>query len=249
MLSATHYTKHQGKPVSPKFRVSRRSLLQSCGVLAASGFSSNALAQQAFQPRAPAHHRFLLGSRDILVLNDGHLVIPTAMLAGNIPQAEAESFLAIRSVDTERVHFHINVALVKTGNDYVLIDAGSGGTWESTAGKLADSLDAADIKPEQIGTVVLTHAHPDHIWGLIDELDDSLRFPRAQYVVAAREFDFWTSGKAAKLTGPIEGIAAGARRVFKRIEFARSASGPVMKSRPGSSPSTPLATHQAISRC
>jgi glyoxylase-like metal-dependent hydrolase (beta-lactamase superfamily II) len=65
---------------------------------------------------------------------------------------------------------------------------------------------------------VLTHAHPDHIWGLIDELDSSLRFPRAQYLVAAREFDFWTLGEAAKLTGPVEGIAAGARRVFRAIE-------------------------------
>ncbi len=160
----------------------------------------------------------MLGSRDIFVLSDGHLVIPTTMLAGNIPQAEVKSFLATRAVDTERIHFHINVALVKTGNDYVLIDAGSGGTWEPTAGKLADSLEAAGINPDQIGTVVLTHAHPDHIWGLIDELDDSLRFPRAQYMVAAREFDFWTSGEAANLAGPIEGIAAGARRVFKAIE-------------------------------
>ena len=49
-----------------------------------------------------------------------------------------------------------------------------------TAGKLADSLDEAGVKPEQIGKVVLTHAHPDHIWGLIDELDNSLRYPRAQ---------------------------------------------------------------------
>ena len=37
-------------------------------------------------------------------------------------------------------------------------------------------------------------------------------------MVAAREFDFWTSDEAAKLRGPIEGIAAGARRVFKAIE-------------------------------
>jgi glyoxylase-like metal-dependent hydrolase (beta-lactamase superfamily II) len=187
--------------------------------LSASQLGVKALARQAArEPRGAAHHHFSLGSCDIFVLSDGHLVVPTGMLAGNVPEAEVRSFLTTRAIDTERVHFHINVALVKTGNDYVLIDAGSGGTWEPTAGKLADTLEAAGIKPEQIGKVVLTHAHPDHIWGLIDELDDSLRFPRAQYVVAAREFDFWTLGEAAKLTGPVEGIAAGARRVFKTIE-------------------------------
>jgi glyoxylase-like metal-dependent hydrolase (beta-lactamase superfamily II) len=203
---------------------SRRLMLQSgtaaaAYALGASQLGVKALARQAArEPRGAAHHHFSLGSRDIFVLSDGHLVVPTSMLAGNVPEAEVRSFLTTRAIDTERVHFHINVALVKTGNDYVLIDAGSGGTWEPTAGKLADTLEAAGIKPEQIGKVVLTHAHPDHIWGLIDELDDSLRFPRAQYVVAAREFDFWTLGEAAKLTGPVEGIAAGARRVFKTIE-------------------------------
>ena len=197
--------------------------MQSGGAAAACAFGTatlgvTALAQgAASQPRGAAHHRLSLGSREVIVLSDGHMVVPTGALAVNIPQAELTTFLAGRATGPDRVHFHINVALVKTGNDYVLIDAGSGGTWEPTAGKLADSLEAAGVKPEQIGKVVLTHAHPDHIWGLVDELDDSLRFPRAEYVVAARELDFWTSGEAAKLTGPIEGIAAGARRVFKAI--------------------------------
>ena len=205
-------------------RIDRRSMLQSGGAAAAYGLGisqlgATAVAQNAeTEPRGVAHHRFSLGSREVIVLSDGHLVVPTSMLAGNVPQAEMKSFLASKALGPDRVYFHINVALVKVASDYVLIDAGSGGTWEPTAGKLADSLEAAGIKPEQIAKVVLTHAHPDHIWGLIDELDDSLRFPRAQYLVAAREFDFWTSDEAAKLRGPVEGIAAGARRVFKAIE-------------------------------
>jgi len=205
-------------------RYSRRLILQSgtavaADALCASQLGAGALAQDTSRDLpGVAHHRFSLGARDIFVLSDGHLVVPTSMLAGNVPQTELRSFLATSRVGPERVHFHINVALVKSGNEYVLIDAGSGGTWEQTAGRLADSLEAASISPAQIGRVVLTHAHPDHIWGLIDELDDSLRFPRAQYVVPAREFEFWTSSEVARLTGPVEGIAAGARRVFKRIE-------------------------------
>jgi glyoxylase-like metal-dependent hydrolase (beta-lactamase superfamily II) len=201
-------------------RFSRRAVLQSgAAAVATARLGAPALAQSAGDaPRGAAHHPISLGARQIVVLSDGHLVVPANILATNVPPAEMKAFLASRAVGPDRVNFHINVALVKTGDDYVLIDAGSGGTWEPTAGKLADSLAAAGVEPGQIGKVVLTHAHPDHIWGLVDELDDSLRFPRAQYVVAAREFDFWTSGEAAKLTGPIEGIAAGARRVFKAIE-------------------------------
>lgn len=199
---------------------SRRRLLQHGAAAALAhgtgGLGLAASAQEA-KPHAAAVHRFALGSREIIVLSDGHLEVPALSLAGNIPEPDLKSFLAARTLGPERVKFHINVALVKTGSDYVLIDAGSGGTWEPTAGKLADSLEAAGIKPEEIGRIVLTHAHPDHIWGLVDELDDSLRFPRAEYAVTAREIDFWTMGEAQRLTGPVEGIAAGARRVFGRI--------------------------------
>ena len=202
----------------------RRSLLRSGAAGVACALSASPLGIQA-QAQAPArepggaaHRHFSFGAHDIFVLSDGHLVVPSSALAPNVADAEVKPFLAARGLGPDRVHFHINVALVRTGSDYVLIDAGSGGTWESTAGKLADSLEAVGIKPDEIGKVVLTHAHPDHIWGLIDELDNSLRFPRAHYVVSAREFDFWTLGEAAKLTGPIEGIAAGARRVFRAIE-------------------------------
>jgi len=188
-----------------------------CGALAAGGVGGKASAQE-LQPFAPAHRRLSLGTHELIVLSDGHLVVPSQMLATNVLTSEVKGFLGERGLGPDRVNFNINVALLKVGDEHILIDAGSGGTWEPTAGRLADSLDAAGIAPETIGKVVLTHAHPDHLWGLIDELDNSLRFPRAQYLVSAREFEFWTAGEAGRLRGPVEGIAAGAKRVFKAIE-------------------------------
>src|SRR5215468_11824406 len=113
-------------------RYSRRLILQSgtavaADALCASQLGAGALAQDTSRDLpGVAHHRFSLGARDIFVLSDGHLVVPTSMLAGNVPQTELRSFLATSRVGPERVHFHINVALVKSGNEYVLIDAGSG---------------------------------------------------------------------------------------------------------------------------
>jgi glyoxylase-like metal-dependent hydrolase (beta-lactamase superfamily II) len=197
--------------------ISRRALLRAGGGLAASALAGASWAQQVGEPPAPGQHRFVFAGQELVVLSDGHLVVPARMLAGNVATAEVASYLASHGLGPHRVNFHINVALIQIANEYVLIDAGAGGTWEPTAGRLADSLEVAGIKPEAIGKVVVTHAHPDHIWGLIDELDDSLRFPNAQYLVSAREFEFWTSAEAARLSGPIEGIAAGARRVLRAI--------------------------------
>ncbi len=201
--------------------ITRRAMLRS-GAAAACTFAallrnSGADAQQA-PPRAAAHHRFALGQREVIVLSDGHLEFPAGFLAVNVLESDVRTFLASRNLGPDRIQFHINVALIRTGDDYTLIDAGSGGTWEPTAGKLADSLEAAGIGPDRIGTVGVTHAHPDHLWGLIDDFDDSLRFPRARYLVPAREFDFWTGSEVSRMVGPIEGIAVGARRVFRKIE-------------------------------
>jgi glyoxylase-like metal-dependent hydrolase (beta-lactamase superfamily II) len=199
------------------FALSRRLFLASGGAFIGSGLSGAAAAPDAAAP-APASFRLALGAHELIVLSDGHLVVPTAMLARNVGGSELAAYLASVGFGRERVHFHINVALIRAGDEHILIDAGSGGTWEPTAGRLVDSLEAAGIAPAAIGKVVITHAHPDHLWGLIDELDNSLRFPRAEYLVAAREWEFWTGKEAARLQGPVEGIAAGAKRVFKAIE-------------------------------
>jgi len=37
---------------------------------------------------------------------------------------------------------------------------------QPTAGRLLQNLAAAEIKPEEVDTVLITHAHPDHLWGV-----------------------------------------------------------------------------------
>jgi len=205
--------------MEPPMRRSRREVLRQ-----GAGLALFAALQSIRQPTALAQgtagaaaRRLAFGASELVVLSDGHMVVPADMLAPSVPQAELRAFLTASGVRTDRVDFHINVALVRAGDEYVLIDAGAGLNWEATAGRLPESMEQAGVKPEQIGTVIVTHAHPDHLWGLIDEFDDSLRFPKARVVMSDREFTFWMD-EAANLKGPIEGIAAGARRVLKAIE-------------------------------
>jgi glyoxylase-like metal-dependent hydrolase (beta-lactamase superfamily II) len=55
----------------------------------------------------------------------------------------------------------------------------------------AEALPALGIDPADVSTIVVTHAHWDHI-GNIGQ------FPRAELVLAEAEYDFWTSPLAAR---------------------------------------------------
>jgi glyoxylase-like metal-dependent hydrolase (beta-lactamase superfamily II) len=73
----------------------------------------------------------------------------------------------------------------------VLIDAGSRGRMQPTAGRLLQNLAAAEIKPEEVDAALITHAHPDHLWGVTNASDTERTFPNAEYVIGESELNFW----------------------------------------------------------
>ncbi len=72
-----------------------------------------------------------------------------------------------------------------TGDHKVLIDTGAGNL-RPTTGKLIPNLQAERILPEDIDTVILTHAHPDHVGGNVDS-EGRPAFPNARYVMWKEE--------------------------------------------------------------
>ena len=79
--------------------------------------------------------------------------------------------------------------LIDTDQHRVLVDTGEGNL-EPTTGKLIPNLRAEGIAPDDIDTVILTHAHPDHIGGNIDDKGRPA-FPNARYVISRDEWNFW----------------------------------------------------------
>src|SRR5690349_11345968 len=135
--------------------INRRSVLRSAAVLALSGLATTrgGLIAPAWAQSA-RYHRISVGACEVTILSDGHMVVPTSMLAGNTPAADLTAFLAARALGPDRVHFHLNVASIRVAGEFILIDTGAGGTWEATAGLLPDSLQQAGIQPGQIGKIV-----------------------------------------------------------------------------------------------
>ena len=165
---------------------------------------------------APTSHTFRLGEFEISVFSDGHLTIPTRFLASNVSEAEIKAWLG-QSADL--VTPPTNVTLVRTPTELILIDVGSGPHFMPGAGQLAENLQTAGIDRKAVTKVVFTHAHPDHIWGTLDDFDDEPMFPNASYVISAAEWNFWMAEDvASRLPENRQNFAPGAKRNLSRIK-------------------------------
>jgi glyoxylase-like metal-dependent hydrolase (beta-lactamase superfamily II) len=161
-------------------------------------------------------HKLKVGEFEITVLSDGYLTVPTRFLARNASEAEIVSAIG---VGTAAITPPCNVTLVRTPTETILVDVGSGSHFMPGAGKLAENMEAAGIDRHSISKVVFTHAHPDHLWGVLDDFDDTPMFPGASYLISSAELNFWLARDAtSRLPEDRQNFAAGARRNLEMIK-------------------------------
>ncbi len=132
---------------------------------------------------------FSVGDIQCIAINDGTFSYPTDWFFSNVPQEQLEGSLRDHDLPLNQVVSPYTCLVVKTGKHTVLIDTGADGL-APTTGELLKNLKAEGITPEEITTVVLTHAHPDHIGGVLDT-NSKPAFPNARYVMSRTEWNFW----------------------------------------------------------
>ncbi|WP_244497427.1 MBL fold metallo-hydrolase [Ensifer sp. Root142] len=144
----------------------------------------------------PSRYALRIGEIEVLVVSDGVLPLPTKMLGHNADPAVRAAWLDDMFLPQDAFDWSLNVVVVRSGSQTILIDAGLGLDPDLNlprAGQLVKRLEAAGIDLASVTDVVLTHMHMDHVGGLlVDGVKDRLR-PDLRIHVAAAEVKFWES--------------------------------------------------------
>ena len=106
------------------------------------------------------------GHYDVIPLLDGVFEAPLDVIIH--ATGEAARRRLIDNWGEKAIRIDVNCFALRGPNGISLIDAGSGNAWGAALGKAREAMREADILPEQIDRVLLTHIHGDHALGLLD---------------------------------------------------------------------------------
>ncbi|QPH53016.1 MBL fold metallo-hydrolase [Pontivivens ytuae] len=137
-----------------------------------------------------AVQRFTVGGITVTALSDGYLQLDASLLNG-ADEARLQQALTDAYLDPSRFLAAVNAFLVESGENTVLIDAGTGTAMGPNLGQLDTHLQTAGVAAGDITHVLCTHLHPDHVGGAVD--DGAASFLNAELVVAQEDLDFWTN--------------------------------------------------------
>lgn len=143
-------------------------------------------------------HRFKVGDFEITAVSDGQLPLQPSSGFDGAPVAEIDGLLAESFLPNDRLMLGQNCLVVNTGARLALIDTGMGDSmgeashmFGPSTGHMVENLRAAGFDPADIDVVILTHAHADHSWGLVDAEGRAV-FPNAELALSEDELRYWT---------------------------------------------------------
>jgi glyoxylase-like metal-dependent hydrolase (beta-lactamase superfamily II) len=167
----------------------------------------------------PSRYALRIGEIDVLVVSDGVLPLPTTMLGYNAEPAVRAAWMHDMFLPPDAFDWALNVVLVRSGEQTILIDAGLGADPELNlprAGQTVKRLEAAGIDLDAVTDIVLTHMHMDHVGGLLVEgVKEKLR-PDLRIHVANAEVKFWESPDFSHTSMP-QGFPDALRSAAKRF--------------------------------
>ena len=140
-------------------------------------------------------YQFRLGTFEGVSISDGGHRYRLENFFANVPQDQLEPVLRQHGLPTDHITTPYTCLYFNTGEHRVMVDVGAGDMTPHT-GKLLRNMKAAGLSPADIDTIIITHAHPDHVGGMLDNEGQPI-YRHAQYYCWKDEWDFWRSDAAA----------------------------------------------------
>ncbi len=197
--------------------VSRRTVLASAAGTAALGLTGNLAflpAAEAAYLRKTGHYSYKIGDIEVISIYDG--VWQNSgfdQISVGVSGEDVKAALKAAGQTTDYIPIEFAFTVVKSGGKTILIDAGTGGQLAPTAGLAArGGLAAAGITPDTVDTVLVSHMHPDHIFGLMEKDTNAQVYPNAEILVNEAEYAFWTDPSI------IESLPERRKGLAKRIQ-------------------------------
>lgn len=198
--------------------VSRRDLFVCAAGAAAFGLSRpiRFIGAAEAQVSPPPIKSYKIGAIDMMAVYDGGFIRNhDPGFIKNASVDDAKKALAASGMETENMPWPFVVPVAKAGGKVILFDAGTGGQIPGNTGLMWKSLEGANIKPENVDLILISHFHPDHIFGLMTKDENKPVFPKAQLVMPDVEYNWWTDPAiTAKLPEARQGLVKRIQAVF-----------------------------------
>jgi glyoxylase-like metal-dependent hydrolase (beta-lactamase superfamily II) len=171
-------------------------------------------AQALSGQQAPGFYRYKIGDIEVTAVHVGHFFVSPDKVAPGIAEDDIKQALAAAALPVERIMWPITSLVLNFGNRLVLIDSGIGDMGGPTLQSWIPNFRAAGFDPANVDTIIVSHFHGDHING-IRLKDGTAMFPKAEIMVPAKEWDFWTAdGRETQLPERARRNVANTKRVF-----------------------------------
>jgi glyoxylase-like metal-dependent hydrolase (beta-lactamase superfamily II) len=197
------------------FGISRRDfVLSAAGAYAAFGLDKPiAFIGIAEAQGAPGFRKYKVGDIEVTSIYDGVWEKPhdeNFIKGATVDQTKAA--LKASGLTDAFVPIPFTTLVLKTRHGLVLIDSGTGGGQAGgpKAGLWAENFAAAGLDPKAVKTIIISHFHGDHIFGLMAKDTNAQTFPEAEIIVPATELKWWTQ--------PIDSIPQGRQPNAKRVQ-------------------------------